>query len=129
MYHADHNPYKNTLHLEHPAGNIRVLPYPHTGILHISVTVGCIQVPVETTNVRIRFFPSYAEAVWVVRFTSIHRSPFPTPGGSCGELDAAGGGGGGAVSVGSGVKVAVGVDVSVGVLVGVAVSVGVGVGV
>lgn len=58
------------------------------------MTVGVRHVPVETTNVRMRFFPSYADAVWLVRFTAIQRSPLPTPSGKPGKFEAAGGGGG-----------------------------------
>ena len=94
----------------------------------VPVTVGWIQVPVETTKVRWRFFPLYAWAVWVVRLISIQCSPCSTPAGKPGNAGAAGGGGGGG-SVGTEVAVAVGVSVGVLVGVGVGVSVGVGVGV
>ena len=77
----------------------------------------------------IRFFPLNAETRWRVRSTSIHFSPFSTPGGSIAFVLVLSTIAGGLVGIGVAVFVEVDVRVGLGVFVGVGVGVKVGVGV
>ena len=83
-------------------------------MLYCPVTVGCCQVPVETTKERSNLEPSKAEVCWLDKLTSIQRSFLLTLEGIEGTSETDSG-----VSVGEGVSVGTGVGVSVGVSVGV----------